>query len=227
MTLILTFQHHSRSNVIVVFYSPYMISYWYLTVTWPNSPPLQVITFRILSDLDIDLSRSLRANVIIPIDSQYMLSYQCLITYGLTGLLYKILGFRIWVPLILTFQGHSRSNVMVSLDSPYMAFYSIILDLALYDPFGVDMPLNFDITHSIILDYILLLTLFDWIRIWPVKTTAAIPFLLFDHLFLCNPKTCLGTLIDCCLYIIKVVQQLVCPDTPHLELLKWHPKNTT
>ncbi len=31
---------------------------------WPNSAPLQDISFQNLSDLDIDLSRSLKSNVI-------------------------------------------------------------------------------------------------------------------------------------------------------------------
>ncbi len=43
--------------------------------TWPNSAPLQDISFQNLSDLDINLSRSLRSNVIAPMDPPYMLPY--------------------------------------------------------------------------------------------------------------------------------------------------------
>ena len=66
-TLTLTFQGHSRSNVMVVLDSPYMISYWCLLNTnrksgkiWPNSTPLRDIRLRNLSDLEFDLSRSLK-----------------------------------------------------------------------------------------------------------------------------------------------------------------------
>ncbi len=52
---------------------------------WPNSGPLRDRSFQNLSDLDINLSRSLRLNQIVSLDSPHMLSYLCLIvTYGIT-----------------------------------------------------------------------------------------------------------------------------------------------
>ena len=43
--------------------------------TWPNSVPLQDISFQNPSDLDTDLPRSLKLNVITPMDSPHILSY--------------------------------------------------------------------------------------------------------------------------------------------------------
>ncbi len=61
MILNLTLQGHSRSNVTTPLDSPYMIScYWFNSNLWPNSGPFRNIRLWDLSDLDIDLSRSLR-----------------------------------------------------------------------------------------------------------------------------------------------------------------------
>ena len=60
----LTFQGHSRSNVIVPLDSPYMqFLLMFISNIWPNSAPLQDIRLLNLSDLEIDLSMSLRVNV--------------------------------------------------------------------------------------------------------------------------------------------------------------------
>ena len=56
ITLIFTFQGHSRSNVMVVLDSPI---YDFLLIICPNSAPLQDTKLWNLSDLDFDLSRSL------------------------------------------------------------------------------------------------------------------------------------------------------------------------
>ncbi len=61
---VLTFQGHSRSNVIVPLDSPYMqFLLMFISNIWPNSAPLQDIRLLNLSDLEIDLSMSLRVNV--------------------------------------------------------------------------------------------------------------------------------------------------------------------
>ncbi len=59
--MILTFQDHSRSNVIVSLDSPYMVCLlMFNSNICPNSAPLQDIRLKYLSDLDFDLSMSLK-----------------------------------------------------------------------------------------------------------------------------------------------------------------------
>ncbi len=71
----LTFQGHSRTNVIVIGLQVYDFLLVFNRNIWPNPAPLQDLSFQNLINLDIDLSMSLRTNMITPMDSPYMLSY--------------------------------------------------------------------------------------------------------------------------------------------------------
>ena len=68
--LILTFQGHSKSNVIVplIQLPIYGFLLMFNSNIWPNSTPLPDISFQNVSDLDIDFSRSLR----VPLGSMLM-----------------------------------------------------------------------------------------------------------------------------------------------------------
>ncbi len=90
-------------------------SWCLISNTWPESAPLRDISLPHLSDLDIDLSRSLKSHVITSMDSPYICCKCLIVTHGLTLLLCEIYK-------ALTFN-HSRSNMIVSLDFPYVVSY--------------------------------------------------------------------------------------------------------
>ena len=56
-------------------FEPFIIFLLMFNNTWPNSAPLRDIRLQNVSDLDIDLLRSLRSNVTMLLESSHMISY--------------------------------------------------------------------------------------------------------------------------------------------------------
>ena len=130
----LTFEGHQRSEIFLLFESPYMTSYLTSIDTFSLSRTVfEIFDFKFFKvwPWPLTFRGHQRSKIFLLFESPYMTSYLTSIdTFSLSRTVFEIFDFkvfRVW-PWPLTLGGHQRSKIFLPFESPYMTSYLTSID---------------------------------------------------------------------------------------------------